>query len=256
MAPASPVQSAELLVSRPSTKAELETFAAEVQELVLYLRDEGHVLSSIDQHFVEQWWDAGYPLDVVLRVLLDQGRKLKARKRPPRGLPLKSMRRQVEKAGLSALRRSVGAPGSGGSGVEERDGGSPPPDGSDEAGRILTRLLADVADAVEDRRSRGLNDEALEASRMGLEALRDGALGGAQLLGRLLAVGREYYDALWRGQSEADRRRIRQEVTDGLGKAVLSMSPESLDETVVELCRRRLRVIDDLFDPQRYWEVS
>ena len=58
---------------------DLGLYAAHIQELVLYLRDEGHILSSIDQHIIENWWEAGYPLEVVLRTVHERGLRLKAR---------------------------------------------------------------------------------------------------------------------------------------------------------------------------------
>ena len=48
----------------------LESFAAHIQEVVLHLRDEGHLLSSVDQHYIECWWEAGYPLESVLAAIL------------------------------------------------------------------------------------------------------------------------------------------------------------------------------------------
>ena len=80
----------------------LAVYAAAVGELVLFLREEGTILTSMDQHLIASWWEAGYPLPTVLRSVRETGERLKRRKRPPRGLPLSSMRKVVERGGTCA----------------------------------------------------------------------------------------------------------------------------------------------------------
>lgn len=257
------LQSTDPLSSAAPTAAGLDTYAAQVQEIVLYLRDEGHVLSPIDQHLVECWWEAGYPLDVVLRTLWTQGRKLKARKKPPRGLPLRSMNRQVERAGVAALRARVGghsnelygdsAPGSSGDAAPRA---SSVRSEADEARDLLCQLLDDVAGRLRELEGDDSCAVLLANSRSQLERLGGENIPVPQMLSALLQVGREYYDALWNRLSVAEQSTLRSDVLDGLGQSVARMSPDALEETVSELCRRRLRARDPLFEPQRYWRME
>jgi len=257
------LQSPDPLSSSPPTAAGLDTYAAEVQEIVLYLRDEGHVLSPIDQHLVESWWESGYPLDVVLRTVWKQGRKLKARKSPPRGLPLRSMHRQVERAGNAALRAGVGkqcdAGGSHGDAAISRDVGpnpASPLSEVDEALALLSQLLDDVLERLRRTDSGTPDADLLATSRARLEALEGEVLAAPQMLSALLQVGRQYYDALWFRLPAVEQETLRSDVLDGLGQSVARMSPDALDETLSELCRRRLRARDPLFEPQRYWRME
>jgi hypothetical protein len=213
----------------PSDYTSLESFAAHVQELILHLRDEGHVLSSVDQHFIERWWAAGYPLEVVLASVLEGGRKLMARKNKPRGLPLKSLHKRVEKAGGRALERGVGL---------DESAQSPSPSDS-----LAERLLRQLEAAIE--------TEPTPPRAAAVEAL--GHLvespDGAPTFAACLAVSRAYYDALLLALSPDEAERLRRQSIETLGDAAKRMTPEGLGETVEELARRSLRQQDSLLDP-------
>ena len=208
----------------------LESFAAHVQEVVLHLRDEGHVLSSVDQHYIERWWSAGYPLEAVLNAVLDGGRKLMKRKRPPRGLPLKSLARRVEKEGGAALERTVGA------GEETLV-----PHRSETALPLVDRLVARV-DAAPPGATR---DRALAA----LQEVQQISSSAASTFAACLAVSRRYYDDLLGGLGPAEGRRVREAARQTLGDAAARMAPDALAETLEELARRSLRQQDSLLDP-------
>jgi len=228
--------------------SDLGVYAAHIQELVLYLRDEGHVLSSMDQHVLEGWWQAGYPLEVVLHTVHDRGLRLKARKKPPRGLPLRSLSRYVEKAGEKALQRSVGGHPS-----------EPAPVVADSAAErdqlalLLTGLEADLSDAVALREASDPSQEILAELLAELPDLLNKGHGKAALFSALLAMGRRYYDALWHWSTSGEQRDLRAEVLASIGEGAVNMSGDALEETMSELCRRELRGRDPLLDPERYW---
>ena len=235
----------------PSRDGSLELYAAQIQELVLWIRDEGHILSSIDQHFVEQWWEAGYPLDSVLEALRDSGLRLKGRKKPPRGLPLRAMKKWVVKAGERARVASVG-----------QHEGSPKPEGGNAASlpprtsaarsvSVLDALVADVRAASESSsvRCRSAVSLSLEA----IVSLAEQDLPESELFASLLGCARNYYDACWESLPLAEQAERRRLISASLGDAADSMDPNAYETTVDELCRRDLRAADPLFDPQRYW---
>jgi hypothetical protein len=208
----------------------LESFAAHIQELVLHLRDEGHVLSSVDQHYIELWWQAGYRLDVVLRAVLDGGRRLLARKNRPRGLPLKSLNKKVTKMGAAAADRAVGAPR---------------PERASDPASLAGRLLRDVEAALE--------REPTPARRAARDALRPLALSpGPTTFTECLAVSRRYYDAILSALSPVSADALREDALASLGDAARRMAPEGLSETVEELARRSLRKQDSLLDPTEW----
>ena len=222
----------------------LEVFLGTVQELVLYLRDEGHLLSAIDQHIIEGWWAAGYPLAVVEREVVERGKSLKARKNPPRGLPLRSLDRYVKKAGARSLRQGVGqhpAPLSHALGRSEA------------AQLALIGLETDLCDAQALVAGDSARARVLADALQGLSALQGSDVPDGRLFAQLLAMSRRYYDGCWAALDGAEQRRIEAEVLEPLGFALGSMSAESREETVRELCRRALRTQDPILDPDRYW---
>lgn len=215
----------------------LDRYVAELQELVLFLRDEGHLLSSMDQHLLATWWERGYPLPAVLRAVHEAGLRLKNRKRPPRGLPLRSMRKAVEKEGEKALLRSAGAA------PVRSEATAGPADGGDP---LLDAALAAVGEAL--AQASAPRRALLEAAAAELEAL--GSLPEMEAFTGLLAVSRRYYDGLRTADRWGeDRRRLRAE--EKLGDAARTMTAEALDATLNELSRRALREEDPVLDLDR-----
>ena len=237
----------------PERDGSLERYAAQIQELVLWIREEGHILSSMDQHFVEQWWEAGYPLETILASLRESGERLKGRKNPPRGLPLRSMRRWVVKEGERARDRSVGQHGQAEELSRDATLATGPDSDATETSSLLTALGQDIcaaqASASPDRHL------ALSASLLAVQGLADKGLGESEIFAELLAVGRRYYDRCWMALPIAERTERRAEISASLGEAAQAMDPEALEATLEELSRRSLRVGDPLFDPQRYWSL-
>ena len=234
---------------------DLGVYAAHIQELVLYLRDEGHLLSSIDQYIIESWWEAGYPLEVVLQTVHARGLRLKQRKKPPRGLPLRSLNRYVEKAGADALAQSVGTHDRGGPAQAAAAGA----DGA-ERGQRLVLLLAgievDISDAAALRDADDPSQPLLAELLDGVAALASSPESEVAVFNSLLVMGRRYYEALWDACSLAQREELRIGVLDSLGEAAAQMTGEAFEQTVAELCRRRLRTRDPLLDPDRYWMTN
>jgi hypothetical protein len=235
-----------------TTGEDLGVYVAHLQELVLYLRDEGHFLSSIDQHIIEGWWEAGYPLEVVLRIVHERGLRLKARKNPPRGLPLRSLARHVEKAGVAALQQAVGSHRPSGS----ADTTAAAHERIARLRLVLAGLESDVSDASALRDPRDPSQPHLAALLDDVSTLSSSASSEVAVFNALLAMGRRYYDALWNSWPAASKAEIRGQVLHSLGAGAALMSGEALEETVTELCRRQLRNRDPLFDPDRYWRIS
>ncbi len=220
----------------------LEHYVRTIQELVLWLRDEGHILSPMDQHVIESWWEAGYPLETVLGAVRDAGARLRKRKNAPRGLPLKSIRRQVDKLGQRAVDLSLGGDSVGRS--------QPIP-----VTTPLEALRADLRQGLEGRRH-GPDREALDRSLEELDALSGAGLPTEELFASLLAVGRRYYEALDEQLEPDTREAMTGAILDDLGDAATAMDPEALERTVCELRRRWLRREDPILDPDRYWGLE
>lgn len=213
--------------------SDLADYAAAVGELVLHLRDEGAILSSIDQHLVATWWERGYPLPVVLRAVRETGERLKRRKRPPRGLPLKSMSKQVEREGERALERGAAAVAP-----------SPASPSSGAAESVLDRALARLRRAP---RRRAAHAALLDEAAQSLRDAQQGPPGLAFVA--LLAASRCYYDGLFASLPPEEQRRLRDEIEGSLPPRSGRESLDARDEAVRELVRRRLRERDPVLDP-------
>jgi len=236
-------------------RPDLAAYAAAVAELMLHLRDEGTILTSIDQHFVATWWERGYPLPTVLRTVRETGERLKRRKRPPRGLPLKSMRKQVEKAGEQVL--ELGA-------FAGPDGPpAPPPEDRAAAPRtepvdppsalppVLTVALARLQDAEDTPPGRA--DLAAQARAT---LLAGAASSPETAFVAVLRASRAYYDALATLLDAVERARLVREAEDLLGPPVRGEAPEARAEDVRELVRRCLRAEDPILDPAAIEEAT
>lgn|GEM_PF-1921423 len=214
----------------PTSPPSLPEYAAAVGELLLHLRDEGTVLSSLDQHLLASWWEAGFPLGVVLHSIRETGERLKRRKRPPRGLPLSSMRKVVEREGRKALDRQAASVG-------------PSTDG--ESDRVLQAALVAIDAASKDEPAGRL--ALLADARESLTTAPD--WNPSAVFVALLAASRCYYDGLLGLLPASERERVRADVMDELGPALGRMAPDAVHGTVQELIRRRLRAIDPVLDP-------
>ena len=231
----------------PPSEPQLSEYAAAVGELVLHLRDEGTVLTSLDQHLVATWWEAGYPLETVLRSVREAGERLKRRKQPPRGLPLSAMRKVVEReAGRALSLQAAARVGEASRGTLEEPAG--------EGAIILEFACQELAAATADPRADqppgrlALLDAA--ATHLGELAERDPS--GAFVA--LLAAARCYYDGLFAALAPPQRQALRDEVLAELGPARGRMAPGAVDGAVQELVRRRLRQLDPILDPERIEE--
>jgi hypothetical protein len=120
----------------------------------------------------------------------------------------------------------------------------------------LAGLESDVSDASALRNPEDPCQRLLEELLEGLVDLGASPHSEAAVFNALLAMGRRYYDALWHASSRELRVALREEVVDSLGAGAAQMVGAALEETVAELCRRKLRTHDPLFDPDRYWRIS
>lgn len=220
----------------PQSDDGLELFAAHVAELILELRDEGHLLSPMDQHLIETWWEAGYPLDTVLGTVRTQGPRLKKRKRPPRGLPLSSMKKAVQTAGDRALSHGIGRA----------------PDEPEPTPEALQPLRADLLAALETAPHRG----PLRIALAEVEDLLAGTPSEEALYASLLGVGRRYYAARLAELAPSESSALRSRVRSALPTAVQGLPPDVLESTLAEHCLRALRSDDPVLDPARYWTAT
>jgi len=223
-----------------STHPPLSEYAAAVAELVLHVRDEGHVLSSIDQHFIATWWERGYPIDTVLRTVQRTAERLKKRKRPPRGLPLKSMKTVVEREGERAMKRRAAAQPI-----------APPDDGLVELRVARDRVNEALASRSPGHPSAGPLREADAAL-----AAEISSPSPAGPFVALLRIARCYYDSLVSTLPPDRRAALRNETLTSMGEARRRMTPEAIEGTIAELTRRRLQREDPLLDPRRLAEES
>lgn len=207
-----------------------EGYLQEIETLVVHLAPEALVLSDMDLHVAEQWFEAGVPLETALAGVRKGSRRLQRLKRPPRGLPLKRVCPDVER---------------------ERKG---QPKRDDDAPATVARPQAKV-----DHRWRNVVLRiASEAPRPAMDQLR--ALAGDQALGeerafvRFTGVSREHYQCEIEALDPALRQQWSDEITRATAAAHAGMSPDARGELVAELVRRRLIAENPVLDPQRFWE--
>ncbi len=223
-----------------STHLPLSAYAEALGELVQHVREEGNVLSSIDQHLIATWWERGYPLDTVLRTVRVTAERLKKRKRPPRGLPLKSMATAVEREGAQAVARHAATNTS----VELDDGAS-----------ALSVAHGDVCAALAARRLGDPSSGPLAQAEAALAAeIAHPSQAGAYVA--LLRIARLYYDSLVLALPSARRTALRDELRSSMGDAAQRMSPDAFEGTIMELSRRRLQQEDPVLDPRRLTEET
>lgn len=218
----------------------LSEYAEAVGELVIHVRDEGHILSSIDQHLIATWWERGYPIDTVLRTVRVTSERLRKRKRPPRGLPLKSMNAVVEREGARAASRMAASQ----------------PAGPAEDGLLELRVARDRAiDALAARSPDDPSAGPLREAEAALaEEIASPSEAGAFVA--LLRIARVYYDSLVAAQPLARRAALRDELLSSLGEGGRRMSSEATESTIAELTRRRLQQDDPVLDPRQLTEES
>ena len=200
----------------------------------MHVRDEGHVLSSMDQHLIATWWERGYPLVTVLRTVRETAERLKKRKRPPRGLPLRSMAKVVEREGARAAER-----------MAARGQIAAPQDGSE-----LSWARDRVVTALAGRGPGHLSFAALRDAESALAAEAGADPSGVFVA--LLRIARSYYDALVARMPSDERAALRQTVAGGLDAR--RMAPDAYEATVTELLRRALVEGDPVLDLRQLTE--
>lgn len=261
-------------MSSPSPELDLPAYAAAVQETVLSLRDEALVLSSLDQHVLLSWWDAGLPLRTLLPELWRVGSRLKARKRPPRGLPLRSLDKAVRKAVGRVQQRSVGAPhreptaetvnlgavgspaGSEGPGIDGlTHAGGGDGDGDDAAGipslapHVVSRAWKDLLVKLRaEAATRPACDPTTECLRA---ALHDAPEETDDPVSALLRCSKAYYDAAFARWPRAEQLLADQAIDDLHRAAFRRMDPSAAAEVRDELRRRAVQRVDPVLDPER-----
>ena len=213
-------------------------YLQEIEALVQHLSPQAHLLGDMDLHVIETLFDDGIPLETALAGIRKGARRLSRLKRPPRGLPLKRVRGDVDKEARRSAGGSTRAPS--GAGAPRGDvPTSVPPANSDAWREVVRGMAASVDDPV----------------RTALEALADAAgLGEERGFVRLVTISREFYQHRVEALAAAQRDAIREEVTRAAAPATGGMSPEARQDLVDELVRRRLMAQDPILDPKRFWQ--
>lgn len=228
----------------------LPAFAAAIEAVMLVLRDEGLLLSSMDQHVLLRWFEDGLPERVVVRTLCRDGERLKRRKRPPRGLPLKALDSSVRKAAQRAATMAIGAHAEDGenqdaSSLIDDDGALEPLPESragDTAG-AWRRIVEALTRTLQDRPTCDPTREALaEALAALLKEPEDPAA-------TLLVVQRTYYDRCWALWPTDEQQRVDAAIDAEHSLTFRRMDPESVATVRAELRRRAVRAADPVLDP-------
>lgn len=213
---------------------DIEAYLQEIEALVLHLSPQAHLLGDMDLHVIEELYDRGIPLHNALAGIRKGAHRLSRLKRPPRGLPLARVRRDVEKeAGLTGKNKG---------GVEKPSQEPPvaPPPVPESPWRTV---LQGIADAVDGEHRRALTalaaDEELEEERAFV---------------RYLGISRTYYQEQAERLAESSRAQLEDEVSTASAAVLTGMDPLEAAALLDELVRRRLIAQDPVLDPQRFWQ--
>ncbi|MDP7112773.1 MAG: hypothetical protein QGH45_12455, partial [Myxococcota bacterium] len=201
---------------------------------VQHLCPRAQLLGDMDLHEIEQLFDGGIPLESALAGIRKGAKRLSRLKRPPRGLPLARMRKDIELADRhgaedrDAARKPDPAP---------EEGGGPE---ADDSWRPVVRALA--ADPPE------------PAATALSELAGTEGLGQERAFVRFLAISREHYQRVLEALPAGAQVDLRDSVGAASAAILASMSADAREDLVAELVRRRLIEQDPVLDPRRFWQ--
>ncbi len=210
---------------------ELDDYLREIECLVLHLSPQAQLLGEMDLHVAEELWATRVPLEAALAGIRKGALRLARLKRPPRGLPLRRVRRDIAREVRRAQQRSAGAPG---------DGANPAEAPGDPAWRRAVEAMARGAGEPWSTRLRAL--------------AADDSLGEERAFLRVVAVARDYYSAALDALGNARREALVGEVERASAPVLDRMAPAAREDLLLELVRRRLMTQDPVLDPQRFWQ--
>jgi len=218
---------------------EFEGYLQEIEALVVHLAPEARVLSDMDLHVAERLFEEGVPLEVALAGIRKGARRLQRLKKPPRGLPLSRVRRDVDKESKRLARRRGAAPE-----AHAEAAGEAPAEGA-EPGARWRAVVRRLADEVE------------PPTRDELVALADdAALGEERGFVRFTRISGAFYSEHLERLEPATRQAWRDEVRRATADATAAMSEDARQELLEELVRRRLIAENPVLDPGRFWEEA
>jgi hypothetical protein len=210
------------------------TYMREIEALVQHLCPRAQLLGDMDLHVIEQLFDGGIPLESALAGIRKGAKRLSRLKRPPRGLPLARMRKDIERADRH--------------GATDRDAASKPDPAPAEAG-------APAADDSWRPVVRALAANSPGPAATALAELADTVgLGQERAFVRFLAISREHYQRVLEALPPGAQADLRDNVGAASAAVLAGMSADAREDLVAELVRRRLIEQDPVLDPRRFWQ--
>jgi hypothetical protein len=211
------------------------TYLREIEALVQHLCPRAQLLGDMDLHVIEQLFDGGIPLESALAGIRRGARRLSRLKRPPRGLPLTRMRKDIERADRPGAKDR--GPAKSPDPVPSGDDGRTE---ADDSWRAVVRALA---------------GDSPEPAAAALSQLADAeGLGEERAFVRFLAISREHYQRALEVLPSAAQTDLRDNVGAASAEVLAGMSADAREDLVTELVRRRLIEQDPVLDPRRFWQ--
>jgi len=207
---------------------DLASYMREIEALVQHLSPCAGLLGDMDVHVIEELWEADVPLEAVLGGVRHGARRLSGLKRPPRGLPLKRVRPDVDRQARKRKKAAMAPPIAPAAPAEEGPWR-----------QVVVQIAAEAPPPV-----------ARQLDRLSSDA----DLGEERAFVRFLAISRDYYQHRLETLPPGARDELLDDVARVAGPVLARMSPDGRQETVEELARRRLVEADPVLEPRRFWQ--
>jgi len=201
-----------------------DRYLQEVEALVQHLSTHAGLLGDMDLHVIEEFYEGGVPLEAALAGIRAGAKRLAGLKRPPKGLPLARLRRDVERAAKNRAKNVLA---------------TAEPAVQDDSWREVVRAMAEDA-------------QAMKPDLLHLAETPD--LGAERAFVRFLTLSAEYYQRKLESLSPPSRDSLLDEIEVAAAGALENMAPDARQDTVLELARRRLAEADPVLRPERFWQ--
>ena len=211
------------------------SYLRDIEALVQHLRPQAQLLGDMDLHVIEELYDAGVPLDAALAGIRQGAERLGRLKRPPRGLPLSRMRKDVERA----MGRGRGSAPPRTPTPNPELPAEPPPEADDSWRDLLRELSARVEG---------------DACTLLRELAGTSGLGEERAFVRFVAISRDHYQRRLDSLDPDERDALIEEVEASSAAVLGGMSADAREDLIAELVRRRLMAQDPVLDPRRFWQ--